>query len=69
VKAVCDVDLARKLCARIAFEDDSEKVTDMLKLLVAIVHEDYEEVWMRMTMLESKYALTFSKIMPDWDVE
>jgi hypothetical protein len=48
--------LARKLCARSAVEDDPEKVTDMLKLLIVILPEDHEEVWMRMTVLQSIYG-------------
>ena len=54
---------SRKLCGRTTFEEDPEKVIEMLKLLIAIVivHEDNEEVWTRMTMLDSEYGLTFSK--------
>ena len=39
-----DLNFARKLCACIAIEDDPEKITDMWKLLVAIVQENDEEI-------------------------
>jgi len=66
---VYDLNFARKLCACIAIEDDPEKITDMWKLLVAIVQENDEEIWLRMTMLECKYALTFRKARPEWDID
>jgi hypothetical protein len=63
---VCDLNLARKLCARIAIEDDPAKVTDKLKLLVA-----YRSRRQRRgpDAYDDAYALTFSKAGPDWDVD
>lgn len=60
-----DVNFARKLCQRIGVEQESEKVRDMLGLLVAVAHENEEEVWLRMTFLESKYGISFDKVTPD----
>ena len=60
-----DVNFARKLCQRIGDEQESEKVQDMLGLLVAVARENDEEVWLRMTFLEHKYGISFDKVTPD----
>jgi len=62
---VYDVNFARKLCQRIGDEQESEKVQDMLGLLVAVARENDEEVWLRMTFLERKYGISFDKVTPD----
>jgi hypothetical protein len=62
---VYDVNFARKLCQRIGVEQQSEKVQDMLGLLVAVARENDEEVWLRMTFLEHKYGISFDKVTPD----
>jgi hypothetical protein len=53
------------LCQRIGVEQESEKVQDMLGLLVAVARENDEEVWLRMTFLEHKYGISFDKVTPD----
>ena len=62
---VYDVNFARKLCQRIGVEQESEKVQDMLGLLVAVARGNDEEVWLRMTFLEHKYGISFEKVTPD----
>jgi len=64
---VYDMKLVRKLCERVCVEQDTEKIQDLLGLLVAVMRENDEEVWLRMTFLETKYALSFNKSAPDWD--
>jgi hypothetical protein len=62
---VYDVNFARKLCQRISVEQESEKVRDMLGLLVAVAHENEEKVWLHMTFLEHKYGISFDKVTAD----
>jgi hypothetical protein len=65
--SVYDMKLVRKLCERVCVEQDTGKIQDLLGLLVAVMRENDEEVWLRMTFLETKYALSFNKSAPDWD--
>jgi len=48
--------LVRQLCADIAAETDSDRVTKLADLLQAVVREDQEEIRVRMGFLKRQYS-------------
>jgi hypothetical protein len=59
---VFDPDLVRKLCQEVVRETDSEKTSDLLSLLHAVIKDDQEEVRLRAHFLIRKYGPAFDDL-------
>ena len=55
-----DVQLVRTLCQEITEEQDPRRVEELLQLLQAVIKDDQEEVRLRMSFLNRKYAAVVS---------
>jgi hypothetical protein len=56
--------VVRQLCAEITAAKDSEKATDLISVLQAVITEDQEEIRIRMAFLAKKYAAAISELKP-----
>jgi hypothetical protein len=52
-----DTELVRSISRQICEETDPDKTDELLQLLKAVIHNDFEEVRTRMEFLHQKYAL------------
>lgn len=55
-----DIELIRRLCAKIRAEQNPEREHDLIALLQAVIKDDQEEMRMRLAFLTSKYAAAIS---------